>query len=130
MSMNNPLATVLSRIQNAEHYGKQEFTVLQNSTLIKAVLSIMKNEGYIKEFKEQKDKKGDKLTITLSGRINKTGVVTPRFTVKNNNYERFEKRYLPGRDFGILLVTTNKGLMTHKQAKSEKLGGKLVAYAY
>jgi small subunit ribosomal protein S8 len=130
MSMNNTLATVLSRIQNAERIGQMTFTTYANSKVIRAVLSIMKDGGYIADFNETEDKKGNFLTVKLSGRLNKIGVVTPNFTVKNNNFEMFEKRYLPARDFGILVVTTNQGIMTHKQAKDQKLGGKLIAYAY
>jgi small subunit ribosomal protein S8 len=130
MSMNNPLANVLSRIQNAGRVGQQELTTHCNSKVIKAVLAIMKDEGYIAGFEEITDKKGDLLTIQLSGQLNKTGVVTPNFTVKQTSFEMFEKRYLPAKDFGVLIVTTNQGIMTHKQAKEQKLGGKLIAYAY
>jgi small subunit ribosomal protein S8 len=130
MSMNNTLATILSRMQNAERIGQMTFTTYANSRVIKAVLVIMKDNGYIADFEETEDRKGNILTVKLSGKLNKTGVVTPNFTVKNNNFEMFEKRYLPARDFGILIVTTNQGIMTHKQAKDQKLGGKLIAYAY
>jgi small subunit ribosomal protein S8 len=130
MSMNNPLATVLSRIQNSERIGKREFTTVANSNVIKAVLNIMTAEGFIAGFDESVDKKGNALTIKLNGNVNKIGVVTPNFTVKNDNFEMFEKRYLPAKDFGVLIITTNKGIMTHKQAKEQKLGGKLLAYAY
>lgn len=130
MTMNNPLAAVLSRIQNAERIGKRDITTTANSNVIKAVLAIMKDEGYIAGFDETVDKKGNSLTVKLSGRLNKAGVVTPNFTVKNDSFEMFEKRYLPAKDFGVLIITTNKGIMTHKQAKDSKLGGKLIAYAY
>jgi small subunit ribosomal protein S8 len=130
MSMNNPLASVLSRIQNAERIGKREFTTKSNSKVIKAVLTIIQNEGFITGFEEVSDNKGNLLTVKLNGNLNKAGVVTPNFTVKADNFEMFEKRYLPAKDFGVLIVTTNKGIMTHKQAKEAKLGGKLLAYAY
>lgn len=130
MTMNNPLAAVLSRIQNAEKLGKREFTTHCTSKIIKAVLGIMKAEGYIEDYNETKDQKGNLLTVKLCGKLNKTGVVTPNFTVKHDNYEMFEKRYLPAKDFGILLVTTSKGIMTHKQAREQSIGGKLIAYAY
>ncbi len=130
MSMNNPLAAVLSATQNAQHVGKREVITKANSKVIRAVLAIMQEHGYIAGFAETEDKKGNLLTVTLSGNLNKTGVVTPNFTVVKGNYEMFEKRYLPAKDFGILIVTTNKGIMTHKQAKELGLGGKLLAYAY
>jgi small subunit ribosomal protein S8 len=130
MSMNNPLAAVLSRIQNAERIGKREFTTRCNSTVIKRVLAIIQAEGFIAGFEEITDKKGDLLVVKLSGNLNKTGVVTPNFTVTRDRYEMFEQRYLPAKDFGVLIVSTSKGIMTHKQAKDAKIGGKLLAYAY
>jgi small subunit ribosomal protein S8 len=130
MTMNNPLAAALSRIQNAERINKSELTTLASSNTIKAVLAILQREGLIGQFEETKDRKGNFLTIKLIGNINKVGVVTPNFTVKRGNFEMFEKRYLPAKDFGILVVTTSRGIMTHKQAKEQKLGGKLLAYAY
>jgi small subunit ribosomal protein S8 len=39
-------------------------------------------------------------------------------------------RYLPAKEFGILIMTTPKGVMTHKQAKEENIGGILLAYVY
>lgn len=130
MSMNNTLAAVLSRIKNAERLGKREFTTTVNSKMIRAVLEIMKTEGYILGFEEQKDAKGDLLTVKLSGRLNDAGVITPNFNVNNETFVQFEKRYLPSKDFGVLILTTNKGIITHQKAKEENVGGKLIAYAY
>lgn len=130
MTMNNPLASVLSKLQNAQRLGSSDITTKSNSKVIRAVLKIMQENGYIASFSETEDKKGNLLTLKLSGMLNKTGVVTPNFTVKAGNFEMFEKRYLPAKDFGVLIVTTSKGMMTHKQAKEQNLGGKIVAYAY
>jgi len=44
--------------------------------------------------------------------------------------EKFEARYLPAQDFGILIITTNRGVMTHSDAKKMGVGGKLLAYVY
>ncbi len=130
MTMNNPLAAVLSRMLNAERLGKRQVATHLNSSGIRAVLDILKEEGFIAGYETTKDLKGDLLTITLAGRINKTGVITPRFNVKNDAFVTFEKRYLPAKDFGVLILTTTKGIMTHKQAKEANLGGRLIAYAY
>lgn len=130
MTMNNPLASVLSKLQNAQRLGRSEITTKSNSKVIRSVLALMQENGYVAAFSETEDKKGNLLTLKLSGNLNKTGVITPNFTVKADNFEMFEKRYLPAKDFGVLIVTTSKGMMTHKQAKEAKLGGKLVAYAY
>lgn len=130
MTMNNPLAAVLSRIQNAERLGKREFTTHVNSKVIRAVLQILKDEGYIAGFSETPDDKGSTLTVQLSGQLNRTGVITPNFDVGMGDFVQFEKRYLPAKDFGVLILTTNKGIVTHKKAKEENAGGKLIAYAY
>jgi small subunit ribosomal protein S8 len=130
MSMNNPLAAVLSRIKNAEKIGKREVTTLSNSKVIKAVLTIIQEEGYIAGFEEVADSKGDFLVIKLRGNLNGLGVITPNFTVQKDEFERFEQRYLPAKDFGVLIVTTNQGIMTHRRAKDAGIGGKLIAFAY
>lgn len=130
MTMNNTLAAVLSKIENAQRTNKPEVTTLSSSKVIKAVLEILKEEGYITSWEEHEDVKGNFLTIVLSGRLNRTGVITPKFNVTTSGFVGFEKRYLPAKDFGILILTTNKGIITHKQAKEENVGGKLLAYAY
>ncbi len=130
MTMNNPLAAVLSRIGNAERVGKREFTTRVVSKAVTQVLAIMKEEGFISGFSEEQDSKGKLLTVTLSGRLNKTGVITPNFNVGTDEFVSFEKRYLPAKDFGVLILTTNKGIITHKKAKEANVGGKLIAFAY
>ena len=45
-------------------------------------------------------------------------------------FEKFEKRYLPSKELGFLIVSTSKGLMTNIEAKQKKLGGRLIAYVY
>ena len=66
----------------------------------------------------------------LLGRINKAGPIRPRFSVSKDGYEEFEKRFLPSRDIGILVVTTNRGVMSHREAIKQGLGGKLLGYVY
>jgi len=130
MSLNNPLANVLSFIQNYERLGKKELITKNNSKLIRKILEIMQIEGYLGSFEEIKDSKGDLLKINLLGNINKTNVIRPSFQIKLNEFEKFEKRYLPAKDFGILIISTSKGLMTHNEAKEKHLGGKLLAFCY
>ena len=47
-----------------------------------------------------------------------------------DEFEKFEKRYLPAKNFGILIVTTPEGIMTHNEAKERGIGGRLLAYMY
>ena len=70
------------------------------------------------------------LKINLLGRINKCNVIKPRFSTKLNSFQKWEKRYLPAKDFGFIVVTTPLGVMTHLDAKNKNVGGKLLAYCY
>ncbi|HJX05446.1 MAG TPA: 30S ribosomal protein S8 [Candidatus Nanoarchaeia archaeon] len=130
MSLNDPLSNVLSQISAYEKIGRKEIVTQSNSKIIKKMLSIMQDNKFIGSFEEIKDSKGNFLRINLIGNINKTGVVKPRFSVKKDNFEKFEKRFLPARDFGILVISTPQGVMTHNEAKKKGLGGRLIGYCY
>ncbi|MCF7866546.1 30S ribosomal protein S8 [Candidatus Woesearchaeota archaeon] len=130
MSLNDPLANVLSSIYNYEKLGKKELTTKNNSKLIRGVLTIMQEEGLVGSQEITEDGKGNILKINLLGSLNKTGVIKPRFKVKNTEFEKYEKRFLPAKDFGILIVSTSKGLMSHKNAKEQNIGGTLISFAY
>lgn len=127
---NDPLAATLGKIMNAERVGKREVLVKPASKLVKQVLSILNDHQYVGMFEEIEDGKGNLLKVYLLGNINACGVVKPRFPVKYRLFEKWEKRYLPAKDFGVILVSTSQGLMTHLEAKEKKLGGALVAYCY
>ncbi len=128
--LNNPLANMMSMISNNELIGKPECLIKPSSKLIKEVLKVMKENGYVNEFKEVEDNRGNYIKLNLIGSVNKCGVIMPRYSVKNNEFEKFEKRYLPAKDFGVLIVSTPKGIMSHNDAKSKKIGGRLLAYCY
>ena len=130
MSLNDPLANAMSHVLNCERKSLKTCTVKNASKFLNSVFTILKGKDYIKEFKSVKTQRGEFLEIELGGKINKCGVIKPRFSVKKNEYEKFEKRYLPAHDFGIIIVSTPKGLMTHKEAVEKGLGGKLIAYCY
>lgn len=128
--LNDPLANVMSLLLNNEAIGKSECLVKPVSKLIKEILKVMKENGYVGEFNEVEDSRGNYINLTLTGNINKCCVIKPRYSVKSKNFEKFEKRYLPAKDIGILLVSTPRGIMTHYDAKSKKMGGRLLAYCY
>lgn len=130
MTMNDTLSAALSSTMNAEKISKNEVVVFPCSKIIKQVLHVIKENGYIKDYKEIDDSKGKRLQIDLLGKINKCGAIKPRFSITLKEYEKFEKRFLPAKDFGILVISTNKGIMTNTKAKEKKLGGKLLAYCY
>lgn len=119
------LADCFSIIKNAERVGKSEcFSPVSN--LIKHVLEVMKSHEYIEDFEQV----GKRFKIKLNHRINDCNVIKPRFSFKKDEFERWEKRYLPATEFGILIVSTPKGVMTHEKAKKDGIGGKLLGYVY
>jgi small subunit ribosomal protein S8 len=128
--MLDPLANALVVIKNSEHRGLKECIVNPASHLIAEVLKVMQRLGYIGEFEYIDDGRAGKFRIQLLGRINNCGAIKPRFPVKHNRYEIFEKRFLPSRDLGAIIVSTNQGVMTHSEAKRKRLGGVLLAYVY
>lgn len=128
--LNDPLSNAMSMILNAEKTGKTECIIKPMSKIIKKVLDIMNTNLYIGDFKEVEDGKGNFIHLNLIGRINKCGAIKPNYPVEMEGYEKFEKRYLPAKDFGIIIVSTPQGIMTHKEAKDKGIGGRLLAYCY
>ncbi|MBN2881675.1 30S ribosomal protein S8 [Candidatus Woesearchaeota archaeon] len=130
MTMNDPLASALSKINNADKVGKKQVTIYPVSKVIKGVLDIMNREGYVGTYEEVEDSKGNHLVLNLLGNTNECGAIKPRYSVQLEDFLKFEKRFLRAKDFGVLLVSTSKGLMTHVEAKEKKLGGVLFSYCY
>jgi len=127
--LNDNLANVLSHVFNCEKTGKTECKV-KSSSLIKKVLQLMQENAYIGGFSETVTTRGSVLNLSLIGAINKCGVIKPRHAVGYKEFVKFEKRYLPAKEFGVLIVSTPKGVMTHSQAREKKIGGKLLAFCY
>ena len=76
------------------------------------------------------DKRSGKIVVELNGRLNKCGVISPRFDIPVRRYEELIPLILPSRQFGIMVVTTNQGIMDHHTARSKNLGGKMVGFFY
>ena len=123
------IADMFSVIKNAESIGNTE-CVTPASSLIKNMLLIMQKEKYIGDFEHTDDGKGGRFRIKLLGRINRCGAIKPRFSVSSTGFIRWEKRFLPASELGILLVSTSQGVMSHKEAKKKGIGGKLLGYVY
>jgi len=130
MALNDPLSNVLSSIVNYEKVGKKELKTKISSKVIKKVLDIMKENRYLGEYSTIKASNGEYLNINLLGNINRCGVIKPRFSVKKDEFEKFERRFLPASGFGILIVSTSQGVMIHDKAKEKGIGGRLLAYVY
>lgn len=119
------VADGLNMLRNAEKAGKENIKINIISNLLIEILKIMKQEGAIKKYKI--DAKEKSLTVTL-GNLSECKAVKPRFTCSMDQIEKYRRRYLPAREMGTLIVSTNKGLMTHKEALEENIGGCLIAY--
>ncbi|MGP3666978.1 MAG: 30S ribosomal protein S8 [Candidatus Bathyarchaeota archaeon] len=130
MTLNDPLSVCLSTVMNNEMRNKRECIVSPASKLVGEVLKVMQRHGYIGEFEFIDDGRSGKFRIQLLGRINKCGVIKPRFSVKIKEIEFFKKMFLPARDVGILVLSTPQGVMSHKDALQKHIGGKLLVYVY
>jgi small subunit ribosomal protein S8 len=126
----DPLNDAFTSIYNAEQAGHYEVSVAPASKLLGRMLTIMQSMGYIGEFEKTEDGRGGGFRVELVGAINRCGVIKPRYSVKRADFEKWESRYLPAQDFGMLLVTTNQGIMHHYQAKEARIGGRLLAFVF
>ena len=126
----DPLYDAFVRIYNAEQAGHYEVSIAPASNLLESMLAIMQSSGYVGEFERIADGRGDAFRVELVGAINRCGVIKPRHSVKRADFDKWESRYLPARDFGLLIVSTNQGVMNHHEAKKERVGGRLLAYIF
>ena len=97
--------------------------------MVGEVLKVLQKNNYIGEFEFIDDGRQGKFRIQLLGRINKCGVISPRFNVNKDEFPDWEKRYLPAVNTGIIIVTTPNGVMTHNEAMAT-IGGRLIGYVY
>ena len=130
MPTNNIIANLFTTLFNTEDRRKNNCVVIPTSKLGMEVLKTLKNEGYIEDFEHIDDKRGGKFKIQLLAKITKCGAITPRFKVKKDEYNTWEQQFLPAYNRGILLVTTNQGVMSHKEAINKNIGGFLIGYVY
>jgi small subunit ribosomal protein S8 len=126
----DPLSNALSTIVNNELRRKRECIITPASKLIGHVLRVLQKNGYVGEFEFVDDGRSGKFKVQLLGRINKCGSIRPRYAVKVEDFETWEKRYLPSRELGILVVSSPHGVMSHEEAERNQTGGRLLAYAY
>jgi small subunit ribosomal protein S8 len=127
--MMDVLADTLNKIKLYESLGKYE-CVVPSTKLVKSVLEVMKSHKYIDGFNEEKEGKFNVIKIKLAKKINYLGVIKPRYAVGIDDYQKYEARYIPSKDFGILIVTTPEGIMTNREAREKRIGGRLIAYVY
>ena len=130
MPATNVLSNLFASLQNAEMRNKKNCMVIPASKLASEVLRVLQKKRYIGEFEYIDDGVGGKLMVQLLGRINKCGVISPRFPVKSVKLVDWEHRYLPAVGVGILVVSTPQGVMSHSEAQDKGIGGRLIGYVY
>jgi small subunit ribosomal protein S8 len=130
MSSADPLNDALVNIKNHDSAAKRACSIAPASKLLSHVLRILHENGYIAQFEREENGWQGRFKIALNGKINDCKAIKPRYAVKRGEFERYEKRYLPSKDVGLLIVSTSRGVFTHRDAKKEKIGGRLLAYVY
>lgn len=86
--------------------------------------------GYIGEFEIVDDHRSGKIVVQLTGRINKCGVISPRFDLKLGDVEKWINNLLPSRQFGHIVLTTSAGIVDHEEARRKHTGGKVLGFFY
>ncbi|XP_071948696.1 small ribosomal subunit protein uS8 [Antedon mediterranea] len=126
----NVLADALRSICNAEKRGKRQVMIRPSSKVIVKFLTVMMKHGYIGEFEIIDDHRSGKIVVNLNGRINKCGVISPRFDVSIKSVEQWTNNLLPSRQFGFLVLTTSCGIMDHEEARRKHVGGKILGFFF
>ncbi|KAJ8645331.1 hypothetical protein MRB53_007079 [Persea americana] len=116
------LNDALKSMYNAEKRGKRQVMIRPSSKVIIKFLLVMQKHGYIGEFEYVDDHRAGKIVVELNGRLNKCGVISPRFDVGVKEIEPWTARLLPSRQFGYIVLTTSAGIMDHEEARRKNVG--------
>lgn len=130
--MTDPIADMLTRIRNALMV-KKETVEIPASNMKKAIAKILLEEGYVSDVKEVEDGFNGKLVVTLKYTEDNKSVISGLERVSKPGLRSYSgakamPKVLGG--FGIAIVSTNKGIMTDKQAKKANVGGEVLCYVY
>lgn len=124
------LGDALKTLSNAEKRGKRQVLLRPSSKVIIKFLQVMQSHGYIGEFEVVDDHRSCKIVVNLIGRLNKCGVISPRFDIGVNEIEKWVTNLLPSRQFGYIMLTTSYGIMDHEEARRKHTGGKILGFFY
>ena len=130
--MTDPIADMLTRIRNANQNRAAEVT-MPSSNIKERIAEILKEEGYITDFKVNKNDVQNILTLTLKYSQNKERVITGLKRISKPGLRVYAKaeelpRVLNG--LGIAIISTPKGVMTDKMARKNNVGGEVIAYIW
>lgn len=127
MSMNDPIADMLTRIRNAQNVGEQQVKMPSSNFKI-AILNVLKEEGYIEDYQAQSTDGKSDITVTLKyhngkpviGKIKRISKAGLRI------YKRTNALPVVLAGMGIAIISTPKGVMTERSARAQKLGGEVL----
>ncbi|MCW1293792.1 MAG: 30S ribosomal protein S8 [Candidatus Parvarchaeota archaeon] len=128
--MADQVSNALNVIYTSRVSAKKECIITPMSNFILKILDIMNKSGYIDKYEVINDARGGFIKVVINENLNRCKSIRPRLPVKVDEMRKYEERYLPAIGFGILIISTNKGLMTNIEARDEKIGGTLIAYVY
>ena len=130
--MTDPIADMLTRIRNANQMRYKE--VLIPASKIKVEIArILKDEGFISDYKIKKNNVQDVIVLSLKYGDKKERVITGLKRISKPGLRVYAKAYeLPKvlNGLGIAIISTSKGIMSDKQARSASLGGEVLAYVW
>lgn len=132
MIVNDPIADMLTRIRNANQMRYKEVEV-PASKIKKEIARILKEEGFINDYKIKKNNIQDVIVINLKYAENKERVITGLKRISKPGLRVYVKnteipQVLNG--LGIAIISTSSGVVTDKQARKESLGGEVLAYIW
>ena len=122
------VSDALNRIMNAKRVGKTEVEITRTSKVLVALLEIMKKKGHI-TFEIGGEEKKPTVKVKFV-KINLCQAIKPRYNVEVTDIDKYLRRFLPSRNFGTVVISTNKGLLTQEEAYEKNIGGSLIAYFY
>ncbi len=130
--MTDPIADMLTRIRNALAVNK-ETVEIPSSNMKKAIADIMVKEGYVEGVKLVEDGYAGKLVVTLKYAGKNKSVINALQRVSRPGlrvYADVENMPKVMDGLGIAIISTNKGVMTDKQAKAANVGGEVLCYIW
>ncbi|XP_051708162.1 small ribosomal subunit protein uS8-like [Oryctolagus cuniculus] len=126
----NALADALESINKAEKIGKCQIFIRPCSNVIVSFLTVMMKQGYIGEFEIIDHHRAGKIVVNLTGRLNKCGVISPRFDVQLKDLEKWQNNLLPSHQFGFTVLTTSAAIMDHEKAQQKHTGEKILGFFF
>ena len=132
MSMNDPIADMLTRVRNANSAGKQTVSMPSSKKLVE-IARIMQEEGYINGFEIEPAQPRDVLTITLKYGEKKARTIRGIKRISKPGlriYSNCEDMPKVMKGLGVAIVSTSKGVMTDKKARRENVGGEVLAFVW